>query len=75
MSRETDILTDGQTGFICRDTWPRDVRDRRLQAAWSRGGAGRSAVVRDGHTVAMPQGFPYPRTYPCAPKLSSHLNA
>jgi hypothetical protein len=25
--------------------------------------------------VAMPQGFPYTRTYTCAPKLSSQLNA
>jgi hypothetical protein len=25
--------------------------------------------------VAMPQGFPYTRTYTCAPKRSSQLNA
>src|SRR5262249_1197350 len=39
------------------------------------GGAGRSAIVRGGHAVAMPQGFPYTRTYTFVPKLSSTLNA
>jgi hypothetical protein len=52
-----------------------EIDFRRLQATWSRGGAGRSAVVRDGHAVAMPQGFPYARKYTFVLKLSSKLNA